>query len=82
MVKNSREARTNLSSRASYLQMVSGDATMRVLSYIIATVLFLTGPLMAGATTSDLPGIGTFSYNGSSVVTQIPLAMAAANVGQ
>jgi hypothetical protein len=55
---------------------------MRVLSYIIATVLFLTGPLMAGATTSDLPGIGTFSYNGSSVVTQVPLAMAAANVGQ
>ena len=55
---------------------------MRVLSYIIATVLFLTGPLMAGAANSDLPGIGTFSYNGSPVATEVPLAMAAANVGQ
>jgi hypothetical protein len=55
---------------------------MRVLSYIIATVLFLTGPLMAGSADSDLPGIGTFSYNGSPVITQIPKVVAVANVGQ
>lgn len=55
---------------------------MRALSYIFATVLFLTGPLMAGSADNDLPGIGTFSYNGSPVATQIPTAMAAANIGQ
>lgn len=55
---------------------------MRVLSYIVATVLLLTGPLMAGSADHDLPGIGTFSYNGSPVATQIPTMMAGANVGQ
>ena len=55
---------------------------MRVLSYIIATVLLLTGPLMAGSADNDLPGIGTFSYNGSLVITQIPTVMAGANIGQ
>ena len=45
---------------------------MRVLSYIILTVLLLTGPLMAGSGENDLPGIGTFSYNGSPVATELP----------
>ena len=55
---------------------------MRALSYIIATVLLLTGPLMAGSADNDLPGIGTFSYNGSPLATQIPTVMAATNIGQ
>ncbi len=55
---------------------------MRVLSYIIATVLLLTGPLMAGSADNDLPGIGTFSYNGSPVTTQVPTVVAKANIGQ
>ena len=55
---------------------------MRVLSYIIATALLLTGPLMAGSTDNDLPGIGTFSYNGSPIATQIPTMVAATNIGQ
>jgi hypothetical protein len=55
---------------------------MRVLSYIIATVLLLTGPLMVGSADNDLPGIGTFSYNGSPVIIQVPTAMAATNIGQ
>ena len=41
---------------------------MRVLSYIVAIVLLLTGPSMAGSADNDLPGIGTFSYNGSPLV--------------
>ena len=55
---------------------------MRALSYIIATVLLLTAPLMAGSGGNDLPGIGTFSYDGSPVATQVPTVMAATNVGQ
>ena len=52
---------------------------MRALSYIFATVLLLTAPLMAGSGDNDLPGIGTFSYDGSPVTTQIPTVMAATN---
>ena len=55
---------------------------MRVLSYIIATVLLLTGPLMAGSANNDLPGIGTFSYNGSPIATQIPIMVAVTDIGQ
>jgi hypothetical protein len=54
---------------------------MRALSYIIATVLLLTGPSMAGPPDRDLPGVGTFSYNGPAVLTQIPAVMAAIDVG-
>jgi hypothetical protein len=55
---------------------------MRALSYIIATVLLLTGPSMAGPSMAgppdhDLPGVGTFAYNGPVVLTQIPAVMAA-----
>ena len=54
---------------------------MRALSYIIAIVVLLSGPSMAGSTENDLPGIGSFGYNGSSIVTQIPAVMAAINIG-
>jgi hypothetical protein len=54
---------------------------MRALSYIIATVLLLTGPSMAGSVENDLPGIGTFAYNGSLSVTPIPAVMAAGDLG-
>jgi hypothetical protein len=54
---------------------------MRALSYIIATVLLLTGPSIAGSAEHDLPGIGTFSYNGTPILTQIPAVMAAIDVG-
>jgi hypothetical protein len=48
---------------------------------IAIVVVLLTGPSMAGSTESDLPGIGTFSYNGSSITTQAPSMVAVADVG-
>jgi hypothetical protein len=54
---------------------------MRALNYIIAIVLLLTGPSIAGSAKNDLPGIGTFSYNGTPILTQIPAVMAAIDVG-
>jgi hypothetical protein len=54
---------------------------MRALSYIIAIVVLLTGPSMAGSAENDLPGIGTFAYNGSPVATPIPAVMAAVDLG-
>jgi hypothetical protein len=53
---------------------------MRTLSYMIALVLVLTAPSMAGSTDRDLPGVGTFSYSGSPIVTPAPAMMAA--IGQ
>jgi hypothetical protein len=50
---------------------------MRALSYMIALVLLLTGPSMAGSADRDLPGVGTFIYCGSPILTPAPEIMAA-----
>ena len=50
---------------------------MRAVSYIIALVFVLTGPSLAGNADRDMPGIGTFTYCGSPVVTLAPHLMAA-----
>jgi hypothetical protein len=51
---------------------------MRTLSFILAFGLVLVGPSMSGASDSSLPGIGTFSYVGSPVVTDAPAVMVVA----
>jgi hypothetical protein len=53
---------------------------MRALSYMIALVFILTGPSMAGSADRDMPGVGTFTYCGSPVMTPAPDMMAA--IGQ
>jgi len=53
---------------------------MRALSTIIALVLVLTGPSLAGSADRDMPGVGTFIYCGSPIMTPAPDLMAA--VGQ
>jgi hypothetical protein len=45
---------------------------MRALRYIIALVFILTGPSLAGSADRDMPGVGTFTYCGSPVVTIAP----------
>lgn len=50
---------------------------MRAASYLIALVFVLTGPSLAGSADRDMPGVGTFSYCGSPVVTPAPELMAA-----
>ena len=45
---------------------------MRALSYMIAVVFVLTGPSLAGSADRDLPGVGTFTYCGSPVLTTPP----------
>jgi hypothetical protein len=44
---------------------------------MIALVLVLTGPTLAGSADRDMPGIGTFAYCGSPIPTPPPLMMAA-----
>jgi hypothetical protein len=51
---------------------------MRTISFILAFAFVLAGPSMAGSSDQDLPGIGTFSYNGSPVAAPAPQPMVVA----
>jgi hypothetical protein len=50
---------------------------MRTMSFVLAFAFVLAGSSMAGSLESDLPGIGTFSYNGSPVVASQAIVVAA-----
>jgi len=50
---------------------------MRALSYMIALVLLLSAPSLAGSADRDLPGVGTFTYCGFPILTPAPDIMAA-----
>jgi hypothetical protein len=50
---------------------------MRTISFILAFAFILAGPSMAGNSDGSLPGIGTFSYNGSVNVAPQAMMMAA-----
>ena len=56
----------------------TGDSQMRTTSSILAFAFILAGPSMAGSSTG-LPGVGTFAYNGSPVATSAsqPMVLAA-----
>lgn len=45
---------------------------MRSFSFILAFAVFLIGPSLVGSYQAGLPGIGTFSYNGSPVISDVP----------
>jgi hypothetical protein len=51
---------------------------MRTLSFILAFAFVLSGPSMAGSSDNNLPGIGTFAYSGSAIVTSASQAMVVA----
>jgi hypothetical protein len=51
---------------------------MRTLSFILAFAFVLAGPSLAGSSDTSLPGIGTFAYTGSPIVTSAPSVLVAA----
>jgi hypothetical protein len=51
---------------------------MRTLSFILAFAFVLAGPSLAGSSDQGVPGIGTFAYHGSPIVTSVPQAMVVA----
>jgi hypothetical protein len=55
----------------------TGDSQMRTMSFILAFAFVMVGTSMAGSIESGLPGIGTFSYNGSPVTAPHALVVAA-----
>ena len=52
---------------------------MRTISFILVFAFVLAGPSMVGSSDQDLPGIGTFAYNGSPVAVSAlqPMVVAA-----
>jgi hypothetical protein len=52
--------------------------SMQTFSSILAVVFVLAGPTLAGSPDGNLPGIGTFVYNGSPIVTTAPQAVVVA----
>lgn len=50
---------------------------MRTVSFILAFAFLMAGPSLAGSAGNGLPGVGTFSYNGSPIVTATPMVVAA-----
>jgi len=50
---------------------------MRTISVILAFAFVLGGSSMAGSADAGLPGIGTFSYNGSPIALSQTLVVAA-----
>jgi hypothetical protein len=50
---------------------------MRSISFILAFGFVMVGPSLAGSSDNGLPGVGTFSYNGSPIVAAAPMLVAA-----
>ena len=55
-----------------------GDRQMRTLSFILTFAFMLAGPSMAGSTDNSLPGIGSFTYSGSTISTVAPQSLVVA----
>ena len=56
----------------------TGDSQMRTLSFILTFAFVLAGPSLAGSSDTSLPGVGTFAYTGSPIVTSAPSVVVAA----
>ena len=50
---------------------------MRIMSFILAFAFVMSATSMAGSVETGLPGVGTFSYNGSPVAAPHTLVVAA-----
>ncbi len=50
---------------------------MRSMSFILAFAFLMVGASLAGSSDNGLPGIGTFSYSGSPIITPAPMVVAA-----
>jgi hypothetical protein len=52
---------------------------MRTTSFILAFAFMMAGPSMAGSSDQNLPGVGTFAYQGSPVANPAsqPMVVAA-----
>ena len=57
--------------------LMRGDSQMRSISFILAFAFVVVGPSLAGSSDNGLPGIGTFSYSGSPIITSAPMVVAA-----
>jgi hypothetical protein len=52
---------------------------MRTLNFVLALAFVLAVPTLAGSPDSRLPGVGTFAYDSSPIVTAAPSIVVAAH---
>jgi hypothetical protein len=57
--------------------LMPGDSQMRSMNFILAFAFLMVAPSLAGSSDNGLPGIGTFSYSGSPIITSAPMVVAA-----
>ena len=50
---------------------------MRTFSFILAFAFIMAGSSIAGSADQGLPGVGTFTYNGSPMTAAAPVVVAA-----
>jgi hypothetical protein len=60
----------------------TGDSQMRTLSFILAFAFVLAVPSVVSSSETSLPGIGTFAYSGSPIVTSAPETVVVAALGR
>jgi len=60
----------------------TGDSQMRTLSFILAFGFVLAGPSVVSSSETSLPGVGTFAYSGSPIVSPAPQAVVVATLSQ
>jgi hypothetical protein len=56
----------------------NGRQSMRTLNFVLGFVFLLARPSMADLSDNSLPGVGTFAYSGSPIVTSAPEAVVVA----
>ena len=57
--------------------VLPGDGQMRTLGFMIACAFVLAGSTAADSTQGALPGVGSFTYNGSPVAAPLAMVVAA-----
>jgi hypothetical protein len=55
---------------------------MRTFSFILAFGFVLAGPSIVSSSETSLPGVGTFAYSGSPIVSPAPQAVVVATLSQ
>jgi hypothetical protein len=55
---------------------------MRTFSFILAFGFVLAGPSIVSSSETSLPGVGTFAYSGSPIVSPAQQAVVVATLGQ
>jgi hypothetical protein len=66
-----------ITTRRNLPAVLPGDGQMRTLGFMLACAFVLAGSTTADSTQGALPGVGSFTYNGSPVAAPLAMIVAA-----